>query len=228
MSPMACIGSSERAGHLGPASPRSVGHIHLVDAPVGPVGLQHHLKGPSRPAVRQSQSEQPGSPGRSHRSEVAERQARAPAHLRHEHPVGEPRVQRPRPATRPAGAQHEVQRAAGHHRAAHRGEITRIERSVGVHEAHHVALGGLQAGPARGSETAHGLGDRSGTVRLGHHCRSISRPVVDHQRRVAGRHPAEDPRQRLHLVEDGHDHVRHARHGSEGNRWCRLERLTKI
>ena len=127
----------------------------------------------------------------------------APAQLERERAVRDPAVQR---AAATAGAEHEVGGAATHRLRDER-QLTRVERRVAVHEADDVTPRGPQPGEARGAEAGLRLEHHARAERGGELARAVGRPVVDHDRLVAGRHALQHPRQRLTLVQDRKDHV---------------------
>ena len=147
-----------------------------------------------------------------HRPEVAQRDLRAPAQLDREHGIGRPRVQRPcATLRRPARAQHQV----GSSRR--RPDRATSGRSRGSKEAsqsmkHTTSeLRRAEPGEARRAEPRRALDHHPRAQLRRQRTRAVGRAVVDHERRVAVRHPLEHPRQRLTLVQDRQDHVGHER-----------------
>jgi hypothetical protein len=119
-------------------------------------------------------------------------------------------MERPARGAGAAGAEDEVG-AAARDGVRDARQLARVERGVAVHEAHDVALGGLQAGPAGGAEAAPRLVHDLRAELRGERARAVGGAVVDHDRHVAGRHRAEYPGQGLALVEDGEDDGDHVR-----------------
>ena len=159
-------------------------------------------------AVAQSQLQQRLAPGGPHRSEVGQRdrrsggaararagglrRARATARRR-----ARPRARRgrDRPRRRPPGP-----RPA---------ELPRVERSVAVHEAHHVRRRCLQPGEARRAEPAPRLAHDARPVPAGHVGGAVGEPLST----TSGRTRRESGRARpgaRRLVEHGEDHLDHS------------------
>ena len=174
---------------------------HLADLPAGLRRPDHHLERPAEPPVAQPERQQRLAAGGAHRPEVGQPHAAAPPQLERQRAVREPAVER---AGAAAGAEHEVG-VAGRDRLGDPGEVTRVEGGVAVHEADDVGARRRQAGEAGGAEARPRLEHHPGAERGGQRARPVGRPVVDHDRLVAGGHALEHPGEGLALVEDGKD-----------------------
>jgi hypothetical protein len=110
------------------------------------------------------------------------------------------------PAVRGPPAQHQVSRA-GDHRVRHQGQVTGVERGVGIHHADDVAAGRQQPGVAGGAEAALRDVHDPRPVGRGDGGRVIGRAVVRDDGPEAGRHPGQDPGQCAGLVEARQDDI---------------------
>ena len=145
---------------------------------------------------------------RTHGSEVSERHVQRSAQPMGEIPVGHAGVKGPGAALGDAGAEDQVGSILGDG-GDDADEVGRIERPVGIHEAHHVGVGALEPGPAGLTEPASELhnderpevpGNRAGTVRA---------PVVHDDGAEAIGHGVDDAGQGGGLVEHREHDVGH-------------------
>ncbi len=97
------------------------------------------------------------------------------------------------------------------HWVSHAGQLDRIERAIGVHEANHVVFGCREPGRAGRPETTPLLVNHPGTQVGGYLRRTVVGAIVDHDRPVRRRHPAENPWQGKGLVQHGKHDVGHLR-----------------
>ena len=186
----------------------AVGHVDLLDAPAGLRREHDHLEWPARTAIGDAELHEVVPAGRPHRPEIPDRKVQRSAEPTGEVAVGQPGVDGPGPAGSDAGTEHQVGPAAGD-RLDDADEVGRIERTVGIHEAHDVGVGGLEAGPAGLSETAAGLVDHQRTELPGDPTGSVRAAVVDDDRPEAIGHGGEEGGERGGLVEDGKHDVGH-------------------
>ena len=89
----------------------------------------------------------------------------------------------------------------GEHRIADPGQLSRVERSVGVHEGDDGGRRREQPGVCSRAEPSLRHLHHPGTELLGQFRRSVGRSVVGDNRPVAGRHAGEQPGQRCGLVQ---------------------------
>ena len=210
----------------------AVGDLDLGDSPAGQGGEHNHLEGPPRPAISDVEVQQVEAAGRTHGSEVPQGQVQRSAESSGEVSIRQPGMGGPGASRRDAGAEDQIGAVLddGFDDA---DEVSRVERPVGVHEAHDVGVGGLEAGPAGLAEPASGLDNDSRTEVSGDRGRTVSAAVVDDDRAEPLRQRADEGGERRGLVEDGKDDIGHgggryhqAGEGSEvafvGQRWSAL------
>ena len=174
--------------------------------PVRRAGTEHHLERPAEAPVGDAEPEQGLAPRRPHRSEILQRHADAAADLPGEIPIRDPRVHRPGAPLRIPATEDEVG-VAGHDRVDDECGVARVERAVGVHEAHDIGRGRHEPGPARGAESSQRFDHDGGAVSARDVGGPVGGAVVDDDRPHPVGDAAEDPGQRVDLVEHGEDEV---------------------
>ena len=200
--------ASHRARHLRSPGTDSVRHVDLLDAPAGLRREHDHLERPPRPSVGDAELHEIEASGRPHRAEVLDRQVEGPSEPTGEVAVGQTRVEGPGTAGGDAGAEDQVGPACGD-RFDEPHEVGGVERPVGIHEAHDLGLGSLEAGPTGLPETAPGLVHDDGTQVPGDRAGTIRAAVVDDDGPEAVRHGCDERRKSGGLVEDGKNDVGH-------------------
>ena len=108
----------------------------------------------------------------------------------------------------PPAAHHQVGPAL-QHGAGDRRQVGPVEGAVAVHEAHHFALGGQQAGEAGRPEPPLRFAHHHRPEAGGHLARAVGRAVVHHDGPVPGRDRRQHPGQGGPLVEHRQDDIDH-------------------
>ena len=207
MSETACRVPAHGAGDLRTADPRPIGHIGFGDGEPSPVGSQDHLERPARAPVGEGEPDEGVSrtPHAWVRGRAApSRCAAAPRRRGRGWPVAHGRARRrgrPR-AEDKVGLAHDD-------RPGHLGKMAGSrDPSQSMKQTMSVALAMSPAQQAAPNPRT-GSVITTGSESLRAVRRAVGGPVVDHERRIAVRHPRQHPRQRLGLVEDGQDHIGH-------------------
>ncbi|SNQ51719.1 hypothetical protein FRACA_80019 [Frankia canadensis] len=179
--------------------------VGLDDAPAGLRGAQQQLQGIAEALVGDRQAQQVGAAGGPHRTEVVHPHA-APAQPPGDDRVAEPGVRRPGPRGGGAATAENEIGAPGRELGDEVGQLGRVQRGVGVADADHVRVRGEQSGVHGRAVAAARHVDDDGAALAGDARRAVAGAVVGDDGPVAGRHPIEDPGQRLGLVQAGeHD-----------------------
>ncbi len=201
-------GPSHGAGDLGTSDASEIRDIDLFDAPVRVRGTHDHLEGPTRASVGHAEAQEFRAASRAHRSEVAQRQSQRSSEATGEVAIRQSGVDGPGTSLGDPCSHHQVG-VAGRDRLGDADEVSRIERPVGVHEAHHLGRGRMQAGPARRAEASLGRIDDQRAELPRDPTRPIGAAVVDDDRVESSGHSTEQVGEGSGLVEHGEHDVGH-------------------